>query len=98
MKTLPIVPKTPINNGEMFSCSDLPLFYMNDYSKIGLQVSSYQEALSVLRGNHYNVSENISWAEVAIHITEDIPAVVQLLSDNGIESQLTEMVTTIYKG
>jgi hypothetical protein len=40
MKNFPIAPKTPINNGEMFSCSDLPLFYMNDYSKIGLQVSS----------------------------------------------------------
>jgi hypothetical protein len=50
---LSIVPKTPINNGEMFSCSDLPLFYMNDYSKIGLHVSSYQEALNILRRNHY---------------------------------------------
>jgi hypothetical protein len=98
MKTLPIVPKTPINQGEMFSCSDLPLFYMNDYSKISLQVSSYQEALNILRRNHYQVSENRSWAEVAIHITDDIPAVVRLLSDNGIESQLTDMVTTIYQG
>jgi hypothetical protein len=98
MKNFPIAPKTPINNGEMFSCSDLPLFYMNDYSKIGLQVSSYQEALNVLRGNHYKVSENISWAEVAIHITDDIPAVVRLLLDNGIESQITDMVTTIYQG
>jgi hypothetical protein len=98
MKTLPIVPKTPINNGDLFNCSDLPLFYMNDYSKIGLQVSSYQEALDILRHKNYGVSENISWAEVAIHKTDDIPEVVRLLSDNGIESQMTDMVTTIYQG
>jgi hypothetical protein len=98
MMILSIVPKTNINQGEMFSCSDLPLFYMNDYSKIGLQVSSYQEALNILRRNHYRVSENRSWAEVAIHITDDIPAVVRLLSDNGIESQLTDTITTIYQG
>jgi hypothetical protein len=98
MKTLPIVPKTNINQGEMCSCSDLPLFYMNDYSKIGLQVSSYQEALNVLRATTIRYPKIGLEQRWAIHITDDIPAVVRLLSDNGIESQLTDMVTTIYQG
>jgi hypothetical protein len=99
MKTLPIVPKKPIDQGEMFSCSDLPLYYIYDYSKIGLQVSSYQEALNVLRGNHYRITENMFPGRGGpIHKTDDIPAVVRLLSDNGIESQMTDMVTTIYQG
>jgi hypothetical protein len=48
MKTLPIVPKASTDSGEVSNVSDLPLFYMNDYSKVGLQVSPYEEALSVL--------------------------------------------------
>jgi hypothetical protein len=98
MKTLPIVPKASIGRGELLNCSELPLFYMNDYSKIGLQVSPYEEALDVLRRNHYAVSEILSGANLTIRKIGDIPAVVQLLSDHGIESQMTDVVTTIYQG
>jgi hypothetical protein len=98
MKTLPIVPKASIDRGELLNCSELPLFYMNDYSKIGLQVSSYEKALDVLRSHHYMVSDNLFWAELAIRNSDNIPAVVRLLSDNGIESQMTDVVTTIYQG
>jgi hypothetical protein len=98
MKNLPIVPKASIGRGEVLNCSDLPLFYMNDYSKIGLQVSPYEEALDVLRSHHYMVSDNLSWANLTIRKIDDIPAVVQLLSNHGIESQMTDVVTTIYQG
>jgi len=98
MKTLPIVPKVSIKGGDLFKCSDLPLFYMNDYSKIGLQVSSYEEALNILRRNHYMVSEKPSWSELVIQNIGDIPLVIGLLSDNGIECQMTDLVTCIYQG
>jgi hypothetical protein len=98
MKTLPIVPKASIDRGELLNCSELPLFYMNDYSKVGLQVSPYEEALSVLRRHQYMVSENLSWANLTIRNIDDIPAVVQLLSNHGIDSQMTDVVTAIYQG
>ena len=98
MKTLPIVPKATIKGQDLFNCSDLPLFYMNDYSKVGLQVSSYEDALKILRHHHYMVFENFTWGELAIHKTNDIPEVVQLLSDNGIECQMADLVTCIYQG
>jgi hypothetical protein len=98
MKTLPVVPKASIDRGELLNCSELPLFYMNDYSKIGLQVSPYEEALAVLRRNHYMVSDNLSWANLTLRKIDEIPAVVRLLSDHGIESQMTDVVTTIYQG
>jgi hypothetical protein len=71
---------------------------MNDYSKVGLQVSSFEEALNVLRSHHYMVSDNLSCADLAIRKIDDIPAVVQLLSNHGIESQMTDVVTCIYQG
>jgi len=98
MKTLPISPKASIKDANLFNCSDLPLFYMNDYSKIGLQVSPYEEALNILRRNHYMVSEKPSWSEVAIQKFVDIPLVIRLLSDNGIECQMSDLVTCIYQG
>ena len=98
MKTLPIASKSSIKGVDLFNCSDLPLFYMNDYSKVGLQVSSYEKALNVLRRHHYLVSESLSWAELFIHKNNDIPAVVRLLSDNGIECQMADLVTCIYQG
>ncbi len=51
MKILSIVPKVSADRGELMNCSELPLFYMNDYSKVGLQVSPYEKALNVLRPN-----------------------------------------------
>jgi hypothetical protein len=44
------------------------------------------------------VSDNLSWANLTIRKIDDIPAVVQLLSDHGIESQMTDVVTAIYQG
>jgi hypothetical protein len=98
MKTLSIFQNVPIDQGEIFNCSDLPLFYMNDYSKVGLQVSLYEKALSVLRQHHYMVSDNLSWANLTLRKIDDIPAVVQLLLNHGIESQMTDAVTAIYQG
>jgi hypothetical protein len=98
MKNLPIVPKASIGRGEVLNCSDLPLFYMNDYSKVGLQVSPYEEALSVLRRHDYRVSDYLSRANLTIRKIDDIPAVVQLLLNHGIESQMTDVVTAIYQG
>lgn len=98
MKTLPIAPKTSIKDVNLFNCSDLPLFYMNDYSKVGLQVSPYEDALKILRRNHYMVSEKPSWSELAIQNIGNIPLVIRLLSDNGIECQMADLVTCIYQG
>jgi len=71
---------------------------MNDYSKIGLQVSPYEESLNILRRNHYMVSEKLSWSELAIQKFGDIPLVIRLLSDKGIECQMADLVTCIYQG
>ena len=98
MKTLPIVPKASIERGALFNCSELPMFYMNDYSKVGLQVSSYEEALNIFRRHRYLLSEHLSWAELVIHKTNDIPAVVRLLWDNGIDCQIADLATCIYQG
>jgi len=98
MKTLAIFTKTSIERGEILTCSELPLFYMNDYSRVGLQVSSCEEALNVLRIHDYTVSESLSCIELAVRKIDEIPAVIRLLSDNGVESQLTDVVTAVYQG
>jgi len=98
MKILSIVPKISVDRGELMNCSELPLFYMNDYSKVGLQVSPYEEALNVLRRNRYRVSETLSRAELVIRQIDDILAVVRLLSDHGIEYQMADLATAIYQG
>jgi hypothetical protein len=87
-----------LKGGYLFNCSELPLFYMNDYSKVGLRGSSYEQALNVLRHHRYLLSEHLSWAELVIHKTNDIPAVVRLLSDNGIDCQIADLLTCLYQG
>ena len=98
MKTLAILPKRSVDRGELLNCFELPLFYMNDYSRVGLQVSAFQEALKILRRYRYEVSETFNMAQIAIQNIYDIPIMVRLLSDHGIESQMSDMVTGIYQG
>lgn len=98
MKSVPIVPKECLRQAESISPSELPLFYMNDYSKMGLQVSPYEDALEVLKRSSYELSADAASAELVVEEVEDIAKVVRMLTDQGVECQMSDVAIALYQG
>lgn len=76
----------------------MPVFYMNDYSKLGLRVALYDEALHVLKLHHYKVIEAPQSTELILAGAGEIPIVVRLLLDNGIACEMTDTADSMYQG
>jgi hypothetical protein len=76
----------------------LPLFYMNDFSRLGLRVRSCDAALSVLAEYRYGVVQDEDGSHVALDRAAQVQAVVQLLNGHGIDCEIADVADQIYQG
>jgi hypothetical protein len=76
----------------------LPIFYMSDYSVLGLLVDKLEEAVGVLGRNHFSVIEDAGDIEVAVDAPGRLPEIVQILKKNGIRCEIADVVGGIYQG
>ena len=76
----------------------LPLFYMNDFSRLGLRVDSCYAARQVLADNRYGVIQDAGGCHVALHNAAEVQAVVSLLNDRGVTCDIADLADQIYQG
>ena len=76
----------------------LPIFYMSDYSVLGLLVDQLEEAVRVLGENQFSVFDEAGDLEVAMKHPSQLPEIVRLLQDKGIGSEIADVVSGIYQG
>ena len=95
MGLLPIMEK-----GKPFTCqADWPLFYMNDFSRLGLVVSRLAEALAALRAGGYTVHEDEQrGALLEIDRSDQVAKVVHLLTARAIGCETADMIGCVYQG
>ena len=94
MGLLPIIEK-----GAGASChADWPLFYMNDFSRLGLVVGRLSLALSVLRQSGYRVLETLQGSAVSIDSSDQVIGIVEMLASNQVESEIADLVSCAYQG
>ena len=80
------------------SNDSLPVFYMNDYSVLGLQVSDLDTAYQVLADQHLAIERKTNHLEIRIEHTGQMPQIVSLLDRNGINCGITDIADQIYQG
>ena len=80
------------------SNDDLPDFYMTDYSLLGLLVASLDRAYQVLEDKEFAVHKKSDHLEVNIDSAAQMSEIVNLLSQNGIECGITDIVDQVYQG
>ncbi len=101
MRFLPIVPKPDthdqIRTSGVFA-GPLPRFYMNDYSVMGLRVSDCAATFRLLAAHHYAVTERQGCRGIAIRAAAEIPQIVELLAQNGLNGEVTDVAEQIYQG
>ena len=97
MVTLPVmqqgrsVPVCPPND-------ELPDFYMEDYSVLGLLVTNLDRAHRVLAGQQFAVHQSPDHLKVKIDRTNQLPEIVNLLNQNGIDCAVADIVDQVYQG
>ena len=80
------------------SNDELPDFYMGDYSVLGLLVANLDQAHRVLADRQFAVHKKSDHLKVKIDRTGQLPEIVTLLSQNGIDCGLADIVDQVYQG
>jgi hypothetical protein len=80
------------------SARPLPVFYMNDYTELGLLVDRVGDTASVLEGKGYTLSREPCGAEVSLAHPGLLQDIVQVLTEYGIEWELSDVVDDVYQG
>ena len=97
MGTLPVLQQgrsVPV----CFSNDNLPDFYMADYSVLGLLVASLDRAHQALADKDFAVQKNPDYLEVEIDGAGQLSEIVNLMSQNGIDCGIADIVDQIYQG
>nr|WP_321464512.1 hypothetical protein [uncultured Desulfobulbus sp.] len=94
MGWLPIMEK-----GKKGGCqSDWPLFYMNDFSKLGLVVPQLAETLAALRGSGFTVLEEDHGPLVEITGQGHLGRLLQTLRGHHLHFEMSDLVSCVYQG
>jgi hypothetical protein len=97
MTHVPIVRKQD-SPADAVELQRLPTFYMADYSVLGFRVSDCERALRILDRHAFIVRRGQGSAEVKIETVARMPAVMQLLRDNGVECEVADIAESMYQG
>ena len=80
------------------SNDELPDFYMEDFSVMGLLVADLEQTHRILAEKDFSVLNNADYLEVKIDRAEQMPQIVSLLGRNGIECTMADIVDQVYQG
>jgi hypothetical protein len=77
----------------------LPVFYMSDYSVLGLLVDRLEEAVRVLTENRFAVLREAG-GDLEVNLTDPghFQKMAQVLTANGIGFEIADVVSDIYQG
>ena len=76
----------------------LPLFYMNDYSVLGLLVSDLDVTYQVLVNQNLAIERKSDHMAINIERPGQMSEVVYLLDRNGINCEIADIADQIYQG
>lgn len=76
---------------------DWPMFYMNDFSRLGLVVSRLAEAVAVLRTAGFTVIEEEA-AGVEIADQRQLLRALELLGAHGQNCEMSDLISCVYQG
>lgn len=77
---------------------ELPKAYMEDFSVLGFRVDDCKRALGILEKSSIDVKQSHGRALVRIEPAARITEVIQILYDNGLYCEVTDIAQGMYQG
>ena len=86
-----------IEQGQPAGCqADWPLFYMNDFSRMGIVVTGLARAVEVLTASGFRVLNNDGLLQV--ETGEPLADLFAVLSAHRVAYELSDLVSCVYQG
>lgn len=76
----------------------LPVFYMSDFSILGLLVDKLEEAVRLMEASNLRVMHDGPCVEVAVNGPDHLAGIVRFLVNEGIECQVSDLIDEVYQG
>ena len=76
----------------------LPLYYMNDYSILGLSVPDLDAALSALEADGFEILANTTPTRVRFDSRQNMTGIFETLSRHRIAYRMADLVSHAYQG
>ena len=76
--------------------ADWPLFYMNDFSRLGLVVTQLAQTVAVLEASGYRVVDQGS--AVQFDNRDQLVEILAALSEHQVEYELADLISCVYQG
>ena len=92
MSLLPLMEK----GKPMAGHADWPLFYMNDFSRLGIVVTGLAQAVAVLEASGYRVLD--SGRALQIDNGDQLAAVFATLAAHQVAYEFSDLVSCVYQG
>lgn len=77
---------------------DYPLFYMNDFSLLGLRVENLSRAIDVLEADGYNLTRKTCSATVDFENRDRFNNIFETLTRHEISHSMSDLVGCAYQG
>lgn len=98
------MPRTIIMLSDSWRCKeefvdrlDLPVFYMGDFSLLGIVVSDFPGACHALRNSGYKVLDKSGVADIFFDGPEHLPPMLQALQTAAIDAELRDIAEALYQ-
>lgn len=76
----------------------LPIFYMSDFSILGLLVDRLEESVRLMESNGVRVTRNGYCVEASVAGPDHLTNIVRLLTGDGIDCQVSDLIDEVYQG
>lgn len=77
---------------------DWPLFYMNDFSVLGLIVDNIATVSTVLEADGYKIDQRACSAKIQFENNSQYKSIIELLHQHRIDFTLSDLVGCAYQG
>ena len=99
MAMVPLVAKEDSRRAGQHTRRDqLPDFYMNDFTRLGLRVDPCDTAVHVLEANRYGLLRSRDGLQLNLEGADQMRTVVALLEDSGVSCEILDVAEAIYQG
>ncbi|NLI80970.1 MAG: hypothetical protein GX443_04690 [Deltaproteobacteria bacterium] len=76
----------------------LPVFYMQDYSVLGLNVDRLENSLEILKEAGFPVEDTVWGPEVLLQHPSQAVSALDLLGRRGVSAELADLIDGVYQG
>jgi hypothetical protein len=88
-----------MEKGRSLGCqAEWPLFYMNDFSRLGLLVPDLEQTLRALKARGYLVHENEQGCLLEVDSRDHLNGAFAALAEQQVAYELADLISCVYQG